>query len=68
MVGSKVCFIDGVPFKDGYRRYKIKHEQGNNAIEIPQFDPLVAAKEKEIAQLRRSLGRVLELVPVKEKK
>ena len=23
-VGSKVCFIDGRPFKDGYRRYKIK--------------------------------------------
>lgn len=30
MVGSKVCFIDGVPFKDGYRKYKIKHQQGNN--------------------------------------
>lgn len=30
MVGSKVCFIDGRPFKDGYRRYKIKHGQGNN--------------------------------------
>jgi len=30
MVGSKVCFIDGVPFKDAYRRYKIKHGQGNN--------------------------------------
>src|SRR3954470_15743255 len=30
MVGSKVCFIDGVPFKDGYRRYKIKHDLGNN--------------------------------------
>jgi len=30
MVGSKVCFIDGVPFKDGYRRFKIKHGQGNN--------------------------------------
>ncbi len=30
MVGSKVCFIDGSPFKDGYRRYKIKHAQGNN--------------------------------------
>ena len=29
-VGSKVCFIDGVPFKDGYRRYKIRHGQGNN--------------------------------------
>ena len=30
MVGSKVCFIDGMPFKDSYRRYKIKHAQGNN--------------------------------------
>jgi excinuclease ABC subunit C len=30
MVGSKVCFIDGVPFKDAYRRYKIKHTLGNN--------------------------------------
>ncbi|MEE2681374.1 MAG: excinuclease ABC subunit UvrC [Planctomycetota bacterium] len=23
-VGSKVCFIDGRPFKDGYRRYRIR--------------------------------------------
>ncbi len=30
MVGSKVCFIDGVPFKNAYRRYKIKHGEGNN--------------------------------------
>ncbi len=30
MVGSKVCFIDGQPFKDGYRRYKVRHGQGNN--------------------------------------
>ena len=30
MVGSMVCFIDGRPFKDSYRRYKIKHGQGNN--------------------------------------
>jgi excinuclease ABC subunit C len=30
MVGSKVTFIDGAPFKDSYRRYKIRHEQGNN--------------------------------------
>jgi excinuclease ABC subunit C len=30
MVGSKVTFIDGVPFKDSYRRYKIRHGQGNN--------------------------------------
>ncbi len=30
MVGSKVCFIDGVPFKDGYRRYRIRHGRGND--------------------------------------
>ena len=29
-VGSKVCFVDGRPFKDGYRRYKVRHGQGNN--------------------------------------
>jgi hypothetical protein len=27
-------------------------EQGNNSVEIPQFDPLVEAQEKEIAKLR----------------
>ena len=30
MVGSKVCFIDGQPFKDGYRRFRVRHGQGNN--------------------------------------
>lgn len=30
-----------------------KHEQGNNAVEIPQFDPLIEAKEKEIARLAK---------------
>lgn len=30
-----------------------KHEQGNNAVEIPQFDPLIEANEKEIEQLKR---------------
>jgi len=29
-----------------------KKEQGRNAVEIPQFDPLIAAKEAEIAKLR----------------
>lgn len=28
-----------------------KHEQGNNAVEIPQFDPLIEAKEREIAKV-----------------
>jgi hypothetical protein len=38
-----------------------KHEQGNNAREIPLFDPLVAEKEKEIATLRRPVPHVYEL-------
>lgn len=29
-----------------------KHEQGNNAVEIPQFDPLIAAEEARIAELK----------------
>jgi hypothetical protein len=29
-----------------------KHEQGNNGVEIPMFDPLIEAKEKEIAGLQ----------------
>ena len=31
-----------------------KHEQGNNAREIPLFDPLVDEKEQEIATLEGS--------------
>jgi lysophospholipase L1-like esterase len=33
-----------------------KHEQGRNAALIPQFDPLIAAKEKEIAELKKSIN------------
>jgi len=43
-----------------------KHEQGNNAVEIPKFDPLVEAKEKEIAKLRVPREHVFELVPEKK--
>ncbi len=39
-----------------------KHEQGNNAVEIPRFDPLVAAKEKEIAELKKPVSHVYEIV------
>jgi hypothetical protein len=38
-----------------------KHEQGNNAREIPLFDPLVAEKEKEIATLRVPVAHTYEL-------
>lgn len=32
-----------------------KHEQGNNGVEIPQFDPLIEAKDKEIAALNQAV-------------
>jgi lysophospholipase L1-like esterase len=48
----------------GFRKY----EQGQNAREIPQFDPLVEAKEKEIAELKKPREHVYELVRVEEKK
>jgi lysophospholipase L1-like esterase len=38
-----------------------KHEQGQNTREVPQFDPLVAAKEKEIAKLRLPAAHTYEL-------
>ena len=39
-----------------------KHEQGNNAVEIPQFDPLVEAAEKKIALLKQPRSHRFELV------
>ncbi len=48
MVGSKVCFIDGVPFKDGYRRYKIKHGQGNN--DYLSIQEVVSRRYREAAE------------------
>lgn len=42
-----------------------KHEQGNNAVEIPQFDPLIEAKEKEIAELARPKPHTYKLTRIK---
>jgi hypothetical protein len=42
-----------------------KHEQGKNAREIPQFDPLVAAKEKEIAALSLPVAHTYEVTAAK---
>src|SRR6185437_6857217 len=38
-----------------------KHEQGQNAREVPLFDPLVAEKEAEIAKLRVPVSHTYEL-------
>jgi lysophospholipase L1-like esterase len=38
-----------------------KHEQGNNAVEIPQFDPLIADLEKQISDLKKPATRTLEI-------
>jgi len=48
MVGSLVCFIDGVPFKDGYRRYKIKHGHGNN--DFLSIQEVVSRRYREAAE------------------
>ena len=45
----------------GYR----KHEQGKNAVEIPQFKPLVEAKEAEIAKLRVPVTHTFVISPAK---
>ena len=39
-----------------------KHEQGQNAREIPMFDPLVAEQEAKIADLRKPVAHTYELV------
>jgi lysophospholipase L1-like esterase len=39
-----------------------KQEQGQNAKEIPEFDPLVERKEAEITQLRKPVTRTWEFV------
>ena len=40
-----------------------KQEQGKNASEVPRFDPLVAAKEKEIDRLSRPVSHLYKLEP-----
>lgn len=39
-----------------------KHEQGQNAKEIPQFDPLIEEQEKKIAELRKPRRHTIEVV------
>jgi lysophospholipase L1-like esterase len=43
-----------------------KHEQGNNAVEIPQFDPLVAEREVQIRTLSVPVEHAYQLVKVEK--
>ncbi|HEY1783917.1 MAG TPA: hypothetical protein VGG30_00160, partial [Pirellulales bacterium] len=39
-----------------------KHEQGNNAEEIPKFDPLIHSKDARIQQLTLPVEHEYELI------
>lgn len=41
-----------------------KHEQGNNAVEIPQFEPIVADFEKKIGELKKPKSMTFELIKI----
>lgn len=54
-VGSKVCFVDGRPLKNEYRRYKIKTVQGGN-------DDYASIREV-VSRRYREAGQGHELYP-----
>ena len=58
---NELCFYRWRPQNETYLFGFRKHEQGRNAREIAEFDPLVAAKEAEIARLRVPGPHVYEL-------
>jgi excinuclease ABC subunit C len=54
-VGSKVCFVDGRPLKNEYRRYRIKHVDGGN-------DDYASIREV-VSRRYREAGQGKELYP-----
>jgi lysophospholipase L1-like esterase len=51
-----------ITYLTGFR----KHEQGNNAVEIPQFDPLVEAREQAIRSSSLPVEHTYRLARVEE--
>jgi lysophospholipase L1-like esterase len=47
----------------GFRKY----EQGQNAREVPQFEPIVAQFDLAIAKLRQPVAHTYELVPIEKR-
>ncbi|MGI9240362.1 MAG: SGNH/GDSL hydrolase family protein [Verrucomicrobiales bacterium] len=54
---NRLFFYRWRPQNETYLHGFRKHEQGNNAKEVPQFDPLVEAKDAEIASLLAKLPK-----------
>ena len=52
---NRLFFHRWRPANETYLYLFRKHEQGNNAKEIPQFDPIIEKREDEIEQLRNQL-------------
>jgi excinuclease ABC subunit C len=59
-VGSKVCFVDGRPFKDEYRRYRIKSFE--NLPRQPRNDDYMSIREV-VSRRYRDAGAGEELYP-----
>jgi len=60
---NRLYFYRWRPANETYLFGFRKGEQGQNAVEIPKFDPLVEEKEKEIAKLRMPAPHTYELKP-----
>jgi len=52
---NQLFFYRWRPQNDTYITGFRKHEQGRNAADIPRFDPLIEAKEKEIQELKKAV-------------
>lgn len=62
---NELFFHSYRPQNETYLRGFRKHEQGNNAVEIAQFAPLVKKMESQIAEMKQPKVRQFELVPIK---
>lgn len=58
---NRLYFYRWRPANETYLFGFRKGEQGQNAIEIPKFDPLIVEKEQEIAKLRVPVAHTYEI-------
>ncbi|MFK7910205.1 MAG: SGNH/GDSL hydrolase family protein [Akkermansiaceae bacterium] len=52
---NRLFFHRWRPANETYLRLFRKHEQGQNAKELPMFDPIIAEREKEIEALKQNI-------------